>query len=165
MWSSWRKTIENSWLILVCSIPGCVAGAKRGGVIPMPFALPPNPLRYPFLCLLCRLLFRVQMVGTEQMEVNRKEKQGEGWGVRWEVIKFSSQLEMAGKPPDCLEMKIFHNTKLCVRKAQQVGRKADRTMKISGKSSEVFWYSAKNSCLNPSTSHSFVYFYYFHYHY
>ena len=31
------------------------------------------------------------------MEVNRKEKRGEGWRVRREVIKFSSQLEMAGK--------------------------------------------------------------------
>ena len=58
------------------------------------------------------------------MEVNRKEKRGEGWRVRREVIKFSSQLKMAGKLTDCREIKIFHDTKkLCVRKEQQVGKK------------------------------------------
>ena len=81
------------------------------------------------------------------MEVNRKEKRGEGWRVRREVIKSFSQLEMAplieyelfhaseryllqpagkmaGKLTDCREMKIFHDTKkLCVRKEQQVGKK------------------------------------------
>jgi len=58
------------------------------------------------------------------MKLNRKEKRGEGWGVRREVIKFSSQLEMAGKLTDCPVMKIFHDSKkLYVRKEQQVGKK------------------------------------------
>ena len=58
------------------------------------------------------------------MEVNRKEKRGEGWRVRRNVIKFSFQLDMAGKLTDCREMKIFQDTKkLCVRKEQQVGKK------------------------------------------
>ena len=36
------------------------------------------------------------------MEVNRKEKRGEGWGVRREVMKFSSQLEMVCRKADGL---------------------------------------------------------------
>ena len=36
------------------------------------------------------------------MEVNRKEKRGERWGVRRDVIKFSSQLEMVCRKADGL---------------------------------------------------------------
>ena len=57
------------------------------------------------------------------MGVNRKEKRGERWGVRREVIKFSSQLEMAGKLTDCREMKIFHDTKKTMRAKGTTGWK------------------------------------------
>ena len=58
------------------------------------------------------------------MGVNRKEKRGERWGVRREVIKFSSHLEMAGKLTDCREMKIFHDTrKICMRAKGTTGWK------------------------------------------
>ena len=39
----YREQLTHAGLFLAC-----VAGAKRGGVISMPFALPTNPLRIPF---------------------------------------------------------------------------------------------------------------------
>ena len=39
----YREQLTHTGLFLAC-----VAGAKRGGVISMPFALPTNPLRTPF---------------------------------------------------------------------------------------------------------------------
>ena len=39
----YREQLTHAGLFLAC-----VAGAKRGGVISMPFALPTNPLRTPF---------------------------------------------------------------------------------------------------------------------
>ena len=57
------------------------------------------------------------------MEVNRKEKRGEGWRVRREVIKFSSQLEMAGKLTDCralesLTLRTTNGEKITIKNRQ-----------------------------------------------